>query len=173
TTTTTEPHSRYLVIERCSRISTPMFSGTSTPSRASTASPKNVQLVKFRPCSLSDGRQVLKFHGFVTAWLPLARYTTPATNMAAMASPYSRNTMLTRFWVTRNRSTATIADTKITPTMIPPCAWIDHVLIVGKAYARKDTVDTPVATITSTPGHQAQNPAKKPQNAPNALCVHR
>jgi hypothetical protein len=34
------------------------------------------------------------------------------------------------------------------------------------------TTRSAVATITSTPGHQAQKPAKKPQNGPSAFCVH-
>ena len=33
------------------------------------------------------------------------------------------------------------------------------------------TTRSDVATITNTPGHQAQKPAKKPQNGPNAFCV--
>src|SRR5438046_2381333 len=34
------------------------------------------------------------------------------------------------------------------------------------------TTASPVATITSTPGHQAQKPAKNPQKGPSAFCVH-
>src|SRR6185437_3080515 len=34
------------------------------------------------------------------------------------------------------------------------------------------TTASPVATITRIPGHQAQKPAKKPQNGPSAFCVH-
>ena len=49
-----------------------MLSGTSTPSRASTTSPKKVQLVKFSPCA-EDGAHWLKFHGSVAAWWPRAR----------------------------------------------------------------------------------------------------
>src|SRR5437763_14462442 len=33
------------------------------------------------------------------------------------------------------------------------------------------TTRSDVATITSTPGHHAQKPAKKPQNGPSAFCV--
>jgi hypothetical protein len=36
-----------------------------------------------------------------------------------------------------------------------------------------EITEVPVATMTSTPGHQAQKPAKNPQNGPNALCVHK
>ena len=36
-------------MERASLISTPMFSGTSTPRSARITSPKNVQLVKLSP----------------------------------------------------------------------------------------------------------------------------
>src|SRR5262249_12872442 len=97
----------------------------------------------------------------------------PAANMARIASPYSTNTMLTTFWVTRKRRMASSADSTISPMISPPCHWIDHPLTAGNAYPRKATIDVPVATITSTPGHQAQKPAKNPQNGPNALFVHR
>ena len=33
------------------------------------------------------------------------------------------------------------------------------------------TTASPVATITRIPGHQAQKPAKKPQNGPRAFWV--
>src|ERR671929_134597 len=33
------------------------------------------------------------------------------------------------------------------------------------------TTASPVATMTRMPGHQAQKPAKKPQNGPSAFCV--
>ena len=49
-----------------------MFSGTSTPSRASTTRPKKVQLLKLMPCAAPDF-QAAKSHGLTTAWLPLAR----------------------------------------------------------------------------------------------------
>jgi len=75
--------------------------------------------------------------------------------------------------VTRNRKTARIAEATITATITSPCSCTDQVLTAGKAYPRNEITRSPVATITRTPGHQAQNPAKKPQNGPNALCVHR
>jgi hypothetical protein len=53
--------------------------------------------------------------------------------MARMASPYSANTMLTMFWVTRNRSTPMSADTTITPTMKPPCACTGQEFTAGNA----------------------------------------
>src|SRR4051794_27532607 len=40
-----------------------------------------------------------------------------------------------------------------------------------KMNCRSVTTASPVATMTSTPGHHAQNPAKKPQNGPSAFCV--
>jgi hypothetical protein len=43
-----------------------MFSGTSTPSSARIARPKNVQLVKFSPV-FALGRQVLKSNGLTAA----------------------------------------------------------------------------------------------------------
>ncbi len=33
------------------------------------------------------------------------------------------------------------------------------------------TTASPVATMTRTPGHQAQKPAKNPQKGPSAFCV--
>ena len=42
--TTIEPQNRYFLIERMWTISTPMFSGTSIPSRARITRPKIVQL---------------------------------------------------------------------------------------------------------------------------------
>lgn len=75
--------------------------------------------------------------------------------------------------MTRNRSTAISAEKTIAATMTRPCTWIDQVLAAGKAKPMKASTIVPVATITSTPGHQAQNPAKNPQKGPNALCVHR
>ena len=42
--TTIEPQNRYLRIERMWTISTPMFSGTSIPSRARMTSPNRVRL---------------------------------------------------------------------------------------------------------------------------------
>ena len=109
-----------------------MFSGTSTPSSASTTRPKKVQLVKLMPCA-ALGFQVVRSHGLTTAWCPLARYTTAAANIARMARPYSANTMLTRFWVTRNRSMATRADAAISPMIAAPCHWIGQLLTAGKA----------------------------------------
>jgi hypothetical protein len=124
------------------------------------------------PCA-ALGFQAVRSHGLTTAWCPLARYTTPAANIARMARPYSANTMLTRFWVTRKRSMATRADAAISPMIAAPCHWIGQPLTAGNAKPRNATIDVPVATITSTPGHHAQKPAKNPQNGPNALCVHR
>ena len=55
-----------------------------------------------------------------------------------------------------------------------PWTWIDQEpTLPGNSNPRKVIETTPVATITRTPGHQAQKPAKKPQKAPNALLVQR
>ena len=75
--------------------------------------------------------------------------------------------------MTRNRSTASTAENTIMATIRPPCACTGQLATAGKAKPRKARTAVPVATITSTPGHQAQKPAKKPQNGPNALLVHR
>ena len=80
---------------------------------------------------------------------------------------------MTTFWVTRNRNTASTAESTIMATIRPPCACTGQLSTAGKAKPRKARTRVPVATITSTPGHQAQKPAKNPQNGPNALCVHR
>src|SRR6059058_1621862 len=41
----------------------------------------------------------------------------------------------------------------------------------GSMNCQMVTTRSDVATITSTPGHHAQKPAKKPQNGPSAFCV--
>ena len=42
----------------------------------------------------------------------------------------------------------------------------------GRMNCQIVTTRSAVATITSTPGHHAQKPAKNPQNGPSAFCVH-
>src|SRR4051795_7067870 len=71
----------------------------------------------------------------------------------------------------RSRSVAMPAENHRTARMTAPCSQAFG-SPPSKMNCSSVTTASPVATITSTPGHQAQKPAKKPQNGPSAFCVH-
>src|ERR671929_2133487 len=71
----------------------------------------------------------------------------------------------------RRRRSAIPAENHSTARMTRPCSQAFGRL-PSSTNCHRVTTASPVATITSTPGHQAQKPAKKPQNGPSAFCVH-
>ena len=78
------------------------------------------------------------------------------------------------FWVTRNRRMERTAEKPMKAVITIPCTRTSSAPIEsGKTKPRKAKTMVPVATMTSTPGHQAQKPAKNPQNGPKALFVQR
>src|SRR3954471_12547381 len=70
----------------------------------------------------------------------------------------------------RRRISARAAENHRTARITSPCS---HAFgrPPEKMNCRSVTTASPVATITRTPGHHAQKPAKKPQNGPSAFCV--
>src|SRR2546428_9839148 len=87
TIVTREPQNRYFLIAFRWTISTPMFSGTSIPSRARMTRPKNVQLL---PC----GTQLCTPENeFADLWPPISQRT-PARPIGKTAPPWKTTTRL-------------------------------------------------------------------------------
>ena len=78
------------------------------------------------------------------------------------------------FCVTRKRRIESTVLNQITARMTRPCCqgWLSQLWfwVVPRNWSMVIT-RSPVATMTSTPGHQAQKPAKKPAKLPSALLV--
>src|ERR671931_1629858 len=70
----------------------------------------------------------------------------------------------------RSRKEAISAENHSTARITTPCCqFLDRPPL--STNCQIVTTASPVATMTSTPGHHAQKPAKKPQNGPSAFCV--
>ena len=78
------------------------------------------------------------------------------------------------FWVRRKRRMESAPESTMKAAITIPWMRMSRVpMLVGNTKPKKESTIVPVATITSTPGHHAQKPAKKPQKLPKALLVHR
>src|SRR5438067_13592032 len=94
----------------------------------------------------------------------------PAKPVPQVAATENTTAQFAYDCVIRRRSIDIAAENHSTARMTSPCS---HAFDSPPVSTNCQIVTTasPVATMTRMPGHQAQKPAKKPQNGPSAFCV--
>src|SRR6266851_5178970 len=99
---------------------------------------------------------------------------TPARPISTMAVLYKRNMVLTTFCAPRKRIAESQKESAVTAMITRPSCqgWVRIVKPnLDDRSVMKVLTRLPHTRTTKMPGHQAQNPAKKPQNGPKALFV--